>query len=86
MAGKIVDTNTPIRDPKVGDKVRTETGDEGVIISSSSHSKIANSHAFTVEYAATVPVNNLKKASYQKVFDRQRRHVPGIGTLSKRQR
>ena len=86
MAGKAIAGDTPIRDPKVGDKVRTETGGEGTIISNASRLEAANSHAIRVEYAAAILKYHIKEASYRKVFRTKRKHVPKVDVLAKRQK
>ena len=93
MAGKAIDIDTPIRDPKVGDKVRTESGGEGKIISNSSHLEASHSHSIKVEYEPYVHSekhgyrrHHLKEASYKKVYNRKKNHVPKIGTLAQRQK
>ena len=91
MAGSSIGTDDPIREPKAGDRVRTETGVEGTIVSNTSHVPGTKSCAITVRLDSTAPPDgsdgsrHIEQASYEKVYNPERTHVPTIDALAWRQ-
>ena len=91
MAGSAIGTDDPIREPKAGDWVRTETGVEGTIVSNTSHILGTNSCAITVRLDSTASPEgsdgpgHVEQASYEKVYNPERTHVPTIDDLAWKQ-
>ena len=85
MAGTAITALTPIRNPKIGDKVLTESGGEAIVVANTSHSGSTNSCGIKVKYLFCDPPHHLKEGAYSKVFRFRKKMVPVAKALAKRQ-
>ena len=86
MAGAAITALTPIRNPKIGDKVLTESGGVGIVKASTSHSGSTNSCGMKVKYLFCDPPHHLQEGIYSRVFRYRKKMVPVAKALAKKAR
>ena len=85
MAGTAITALTPLRNPKVGEKVITESGGVAKVVANTSQSGSTNSCGIKVEYVWCDPPHHLKEGAYSRVFRYRLKLVPVAKDLAKKQ-
>ena len=86
MAGTAITALTPLRNPKVGQRVLTESGGVAKVVANTSQSGSTNSCGIKVEYVWSYLAHHLKEGTYSRVFRCRQELVPVAKELVQKQK